>query len=111
MKTLEQAPAEVTLAPIVEALHSVYDALSAETLKNHGQALPPAVFVVQRDERAWGHITVRPAWQTDYSAIDEEYAYAPFAISMGLGESKKKRLLSRNYGFGQGSRRGRVESV
>ena len=89
MKTLEQAPAEVTLAPIVEALHSVYDALSAETLKNHGQALPPAVFVVQRDDRAWGHITVRPAWQTDYSAIDEDYAYAPFAISMGLGESKK----------------------
>jgi hypothetical protein len=105
MKTLEQAPAEVTLAPIVEALHSVYDALSAETLKNHGQALPPAVFVVQRDDRAWGHITVRPAWQTDYSAIDEEYAYAPFAISMGLGESKKAPIFMKSWFRGRLSAR------
>ncbi|NCY14536.1 MAG: hypothetical protein EBX33_07565 [Synechococcaceae bacterium WB8_1A_041] len=72
MKQLKQVPSGVTLAPIVEALHEVYDSLSAETLKAHGQALPPAVFVVQRSSTSWGHITVRPAWQTDYSDIDEE---------------------------------------
>jgi len=89
MKQLEQVPSGVTLAPIVEALHEVYNSLSAETLKNCGQALPPAVFVVQRSSTAWGHITVRPAWQTDYTDIDEDYAYAPFAVSMGLGNSSK----------------------
>lgn len=80
---------EVTLAPVVAALHETYDALAAHVLEVRGVTLPPAVFVVQRDARAWGHITVRPAWQADNEVIDEDYAYAPFAVSIGLGMTTK----------------------
>lgn len=79
----------VTLAPVVEALHEAYDALTVHVREVRGIDLPPAVFVVQRDARAWGHITVRPAWQSDSEVIDEDYAYAPFAVSMGCGMTTK----------------------
>jgi hypothetical protein len=79
----------VTLAPVVEALHEAYDALTVHVREARGIDLPPAVFVVQRDARAWGHITVRPAWQSDSEVIDEDYAYAPFAVSMGCGMTTK----------------------
>lgn len=81
----------VTLAPITEALHEVYADLSAHVDKvTRGTVkLPPVVFVVQRDSRAWGHITTRPTWATPYEAPDEDYAYAPFAVSIGLGTVTK----------------------
>ena len=87
MKTTVQAP-EVTLAPIVDALHLTYAELGAKvTALSHGTvSLPPVVFVVQRDKRAWGHITTRETWATPYQAPDEDYAYTPWAISMGLGQ-------------------------
>ena len=90
MKTASK-PSEVTLAPIVEALHATYEDLSAKvTSLTRGEVtLPPVVFVVQRDAQAWGHITTREAWATPYEAPDEDYAYAPFAISVGLGTVTK----------------------
>ena len=90
MKTQVQAP-EVTLAPIVDALHLTYAELGAKvTALTHGTvSLPPVVFVVQRDKRAWGHITTRETWATPYQAPDEDYAYTPWALSMGLGTVTK----------------------
>lgn len=75
---------EATLAPIIKALHEVYASLAEEVKTSEGVTLPPAMFVVQRSTRAWGHITTRPAWSAETEALDEEYAYAPYAISMGL---------------------------
>lgn len=75
---------DATLAPVITALHEVYDILAESVLKTEGVTLPPAIFTVQRDSRAWGHITVRPAWAQETEALDEEYAYAGYAISMGL---------------------------
>lgn len=48
-----------------------------------GVALPPALFVVKRDARAWGHITVRPAWESSREDLDTDYAYGAVAVSMG----------------------------
>lgn len=75
---------EATLAPIISALHEVYASLAEEVKNAEGVTLPPAMFVVQRSTRAWGHITTRPAWSAETEELDEEYAYAPHAISMGL---------------------------
>lgn len=82
---------EVTLAPVTEALHAVYADLADHVAKvSHGSVtLPPVVFVIQRDSRAWGHITTRPTWATPYEAPDEDYAYAPFAVSIGVGTVTK----------------------
>lgn len=74
-----------SLAPVVDALQSAYALLNEHTEQAFGVTLPPAVMVVKRDSRAWGHITVRPAWQSEREDIDTEYAYAPIAIGMGLG--------------------------
>jgi hypothetical protein len=75
---------DVSLAPVVEALHTIYrDHLAPAVKAATGLDLLPALFVVKRDARAWGHITVRPAWQTETEGLDEEYAYGPVAISMG----------------------------
>jgi hypothetical protein len=80
-----RAEESVTLAPIVEALHATYDALTEHVRKVRNVEMPRAVFVVQRDARAWGHITTRPAWQSDTEVFDEDYAYVHWAASMGLG--------------------------
>ena len=53
---------EATLAPVITALHEVYDILAESVLKTEGVTLPRAVFTVQRSERAWGHISVVPLW-------------------------------------------------
>lgn len=75
---------DVTLAPIVEALHTVYrDFLAPHVKSVTGLELPPAVMVVKRDQRAWGHITVAPAWSSSHEELDIDYAYAPFAVSIG----------------------------
>jgi hypothetical protein len=78
---------EGTLAPVISALHDVYDdlAIHVRNITRGAVVLPPVVFISQRDARAWGHITTRPTWATPYEAIDEDYAYAPFAVAMGLG--------------------------
>jgi len=75
---------EATLAPVIKALHEVYASLAEEVKTSEGVTLPPAMFVVQRSTRAWGHITTAPAWSAEAEELDEDYAYAPFAISMGL---------------------------
>lgn len=82
MGTIEKETA--SLAPVVEALQEAYALLSAHTEKVTGKPLPPAVMVVKRDSRAWGHITVRPAWQSAHEELDEDYGYAPFAVQVGL---------------------------
>jgi len=65
---------DVTLAPIVEALHRTYDALTEHVRTVRNIELPRAVFVVQRDERAWGHITTRPAWESSTEVSGENLA-------------------------------------
>jgi hypothetical protein len=82
---------EGTLAPVISALHDVYDdlAIHVRNMTRGAVVLPPVVFISQRDDRAWGHITTRPTWATPYEAIDEDYAYAPFAVAMGLGTETK----------------------
>jgi len=75
---------DATLAPIITALHEVYDILAESVLKTQGVTLPPAMFTVQRSSRAWGHISVVPTWAQDTEVLDEEYAYSPWAISMGV---------------------------
>lgn len=92
MNTLERgATIDATLAPVVEALHDTYRDLGEHVARlSHGTVtLPPVVFVVQRDSQAWGHITTRPTWGQEYEAPDEDYAYAPWAISVGLGTVTK----------------------
>ena len=91
MKTLDRQAGEVTLAPIVDALHETYRELAEKvTSLTHGTVeLPPVVFVIKRDARAWGHITTRETWATPYQAPDEDYAYAPWAVSMGVGTVTK----------------------
>jgi hypothetical protein len=75
---------EVTLAPITEALHVVYrEHLAPHVKATTGVDLPPALFIVKRDARAWGHITVRPAWEQNIEDIDTDYAYGATAVSMG----------------------------
>ncbi len=84
MTTTATAP-EVSLAPVVEALQAVYrDHLAPHVLATTGVALPPALFVVKRDQRAWGHITVRPAWEANAEELDTDYPYVVAALSMGL---------------------------
>ena len=84
--TKTDTTSETTLAPIIEALHKVYGDLSAHVERTTGKALPPAMFVVKRDARAWGHITVAGnAWKTETEELDEDYAYGAIAVSMGLG--------------------------
>lgn len=75
---------EATLAPVITALHEVYATLSEHVAETEGVTLPRAVFTVQRSERAWGHISVRPTWGHETEELDEDYAYANYAISMGL---------------------------
>lgn len=75
---------DATLAPVITALHEVYEILSGSVLKTEGVNLPRAVFTVQRSERAWGHISVVPLWGHETEELDEDYAYAGYAISMGL---------------------------
>lgn len=91
MNTLERGATDATLAPVVDALHETYRELGEHVARvSHGTVnLPPVVFVVQRDARAWGHITTRPTWGQDYQAPDEDYAYAPWAMSIGLGTVTK----------------------
>ena len=77
---------EATLAPIVEALHSVYADLSEHVERVTGKALPPAIMVVKRDARAWGHITYsNKAWISEGQELDEDYAYGHIAVTVGLG--------------------------
>jgi len=75
---------DATLAPVIEALHSVYGDLASHVELTTGEALPPALFVVKRDARAWGHITLATAWATETETLDEDYAYAGWALSMGV---------------------------
>ena len=79
---------DATLAPVITALHEVYDILVESVLKTEGVTLPPAIFTVQRSERAWGHISVRPTWAQEQEELDGEYAYAGWAISMGITPTK-----------------------
>jgi hypothetical protein len=79
---------DATLAPVITALHEVYDILTESVLKTEGVQLPPAIFTVQRSERAWGHISIRPTWAQEQEELDGEYAYAGWAISMGLTPTK-----------------------
>lgn len=75
---------EVSLAPVVEALHVIYrEHLAPAVKESTGLDLLPALFVVKRDQRAWGHITVRPAWETSSEDLDTDYAYGAVAVSMG----------------------------
>lgn len=74
---------EARLAPVLDALHETYGAISSHVKATTGETLPPAVFVVKRDARAWGHITVGHAWATETQDLDTDYAYAPWAISIG----------------------------
>jgi hypothetical protein len=84
MKTETNQREDVTLAPIVEALHTVYrDHLAPRVKEATGLDLPPAVMVVKRDARAWGHITVAPAWSGNHEELDTDYPYALFAIGIG----------------------------
>lgn len=77
---------DASLAPVIDSLHKVYADLSAHVEATTGKALPPAVFVVKRDARAWGHITVAGnAWQAEAEVLDTDYAYGAWAVSMGLG--------------------------
>ena len=75
---------EATLAPVITALHEVYDILAESVLKTEGVTLPRAVFTVQRSERAWGHISVVAVSLKKTEELDEDYAYSPWAISIGL---------------------------
>ena len=82
--THTQTGDDVTLAPVVEALHRVYgEHLAPHVKEATGLDLLPALFVVKRDARAWGHITVRPAWETSTEDLDTDYAYGLTAVSMG----------------------------
>jgi len=83
MNTTDTQQTEATLAPVITALHEVYEILTESVAKEEGVTLPPAVFVIQRSARAWGHITTRPAWSQEAEELDDDYAYAPWAISMG----------------------------
>lgn len=75
---------EVSLAPVVEALHVVYREHLAPAVKAAtGLDLLPALFVVKRDARAWGHITIRPAWETSTEDLDTDYPYGLTAVSIG----------------------------
>ncbi len=78
----------LNLAPVITALHEVYDTLAESVKTATGVDLPQAVFVVKSDSRAWGHITTRPTWKAETEELDEEYTYAPYAISMGLTPTK-----------------------
>jgi hypothetical protein len=82
--TLTKPADDVSLAPVVEALHVIYREHLAPAVKAAtGLDLLPALFVVKRDARAWGHITVRPAWETSTEDLDTDYAYGPLAVSIG----------------------------
>ena len=75
-----------TLSPVIDALHGAYNDLCAHVKETTGKDMPSAIIVVKRDARAWGHITVSGnAWKTETQELDSDYAYAPIAISMGLG--------------------------
>ena len=91
MQATTSKAGDVTLAPIVDALHETYRDLAdkVSSLTRGEVILPPVVFVVQRDAKAWGHITTRETWATPYQAPDEDYTYAPWAISVGLGTVTK----------------------
>jgi hypothetical protein len=79
---------DATLAPVITALHEVYEILTESVLTTEGVQLPPAIFTVQRSERAWGHISIRPTWAQEQEELDGDYAYAGWAISMGLTPTK-----------------------
>lgn len=83
MKT-DRTGEDITLAPVVEALHTVYrEHLAPVAHEATGATLPPALMVVKRDQRAWGHITTRPAWETEQETLDTDYPYGGWAVSMG----------------------------
>lgn len=79
-----QETQEARLAPVLDALHEVYGSISAHVHATTGEVLPPAVFVVKRDARAWGHITVGHAWASETEEVDTEHMYAWQAVSMGV---------------------------
>ena len=79
---------DATLAPVITALHEVYEILTESVLTTEGVQLPPAIFTVQRSERAWGHISIRPTWAQEQEELDGDYPYAGWAISMGLTPTK-----------------------
>jgi hypothetical protein len=82
--TTHTGETEATLAPVITALHEVYATLSEHVADTEGVTLPPAIFTVQRSARAWGHITLGTAWNQETEVLDEEYAYAGWAVSMGV---------------------------
>lgn len=73
------------VAPVIAALQGAYGDLAAHVKAATGVAMPPATIIVKRDSRAWGHITVRPAWQADREELDTDYGYGHVAVTMGLG--------------------------
>lgn len=82
--TTHTGETEATLAPVITALHEVYATLSEHVAETEGVTLPPAIFTVQRSARAWGHITLGTAWNQQTEVLDDEYAYAGWAVSMGV---------------------------
>lgn len=100
---------EATLAPIVEALHSVYADLSEHVERVTGKALPPAIMVVKRDARAWGHITYsNRAWVSEAEELDTDYAYGHIAVTVGLGLKTVERgfheIMVSGENLGRGAR-------
>jgi hypothetical protein len=86
MKTETEKTTEAgNLAPVVEALKTIEKTLRESVKEQTGRELPPVTFVIQRDARAWGHITIAPAWATHEEELDLDYAYAPVAVALGLG--------------------------
>lgn len=83
MTTTTTGP-DVSLAPLIDTLQGVYRDLSDHVATVSGVILPPAIFIVKRDNRAWGHITTAPAWQADLEELDTDYPYGPWAMSMGV---------------------------
>lgn len=83
-QTFTRETDSVSLAPVVEALHTVYrDHLAPAVMEATGVALPAALIVPQRSQRAWGHITTRPVWEATTEDLDLDYPYGGWAMSMG----------------------------
>jgi hypothetical protein len=74
-----------------------------------GVELPPVVVVVKRDSRAWGHVTIAETWNTTDRELDDEYPYAPFALSMGVDVTREvkngyRELMVSGENLGRGAR-------
>lgn len=85
MKTEEKTTEAGNLAPVIEALKKIEGVLRESVKEQTGRELPPVTFIIKRDARAWGHITIANAWATEEEELDLDYAYAPFAVAYGLG--------------------------